>query len=161
MNTKISSEAETNEQDLRLEQTLDGQLIEVRDTKAKRETQRVTSYLETWAGNFGTCHDRKQGRRELHFDESLSDMSEQISYCLEALPVLAETMTAEAWRGGIADGFCIITTLISEAANKTIQALDQERKLTARENRKLREDLEQAQGQETDVADTQIHNVTT
>ena len=153
---ETNSEAETNGPDLQLEYTPDNQLIEVTETEAEQEKELVTSYIESWVGHFGSSKDRKlghfgsskdrkQGKRDLCFSEGLGDVVEQVSYCLEALPVLAETMTAEAWQGGIGDGLCIIAALISEAANMTIQALDQERKLAARENRELRKDLERAQ----------------
>lgn len=141
--TKTNNEAGTNGSDLRLEHTDDDQLIEVRETEAEQKTKPVSSYLETWAGNFGTSKDHKRGKRELCFDEGIADLAEQVGFCVQALPVLAETMTAEAWRGGVGDGLCVIVSLVCEAASKTIQALDEELKLAERENRKLREELEQ------------------
>lgn len=142
---KTNKEAETIEPDLQLEYTLDGQLTEVRDKEAKQNTKPISSYLETWAGNFGTSKDRKRGKRELLFIESLDDMAEQVSCCLEALAVMSETMVTEGWRGGIADGFCIISALVCESAIKTIKALDAELKSADRQNKKLREELSRKQ----------------
>lgn len=154
----VENQILSREHESKLEQLVSSVSINECDIDTKRETQKANGYLETWVGHFGTCQDRKQGRRELCFTEGLGDVSDQVGYCLEALAVISETMVTEAWRGGIADGFCIITSLVCEAANKTIQTLDQERKHAARENRKLREDLERAQGQETDVTNTQNHS---
>jgi len=56
-----------------------------------------------------------------------------------------ETMVTEGWRGGIADGFCILSALVCESAIKTIKALDAELKSADRQNKKLREELSRKQ----------------
>jgi len=137
-------ETETNGPDLQLEYTDDNQLIEVRETEAEQKTKQVTSYIESWVGHFGSSQDRRQGKRELNFDEGLGDMAEQVSDVVEAFGVMTGIMVTEGSQGNIANGLCIIAAMITEAASQTIRILDQERKLAARENRKLREELEQA-----------------
>lgn len=140
---QIIDEAETIEPDLRLEYTDDGQFIEVRETEEEQKSKLVNSYIESWAAHFGSAKNRRQGKRLLCFDEGIADLAEQVGFCVQALPVLAETMTAEAWRGGIGEGLCVITSLVCESAYKTIQVLDEELKLAEHENRKLREQLKQ------------------
>jgi hypothetical protein len=140
---KTSNEAGVIEQDKKLENELSSSNIDENDIEFSPKP--VRSILETWAGNFGTSQDRKRGKRELFFVESLDDMSEQVSDVVEAFAVMSETLVTEGMRGNIANGFCIIASLISEAASQTIRILDHERNLAERENRKLREELKQAQ----------------
>lgn len=102
-----------------------------------------TRYFETWAGNFGTCEDRRQGRRVLHFEEGLSDMAEDIGSALEALAFVAETIASTALGERLASGFCILTSLVCEAGRRALTALDQERKAVQRQNSRLQRRLSQ------------------
>ncbi|MCK4294042.1 MAG: hypothetical protein KAY65_12655 [Planctomycetes bacterium] len=108
-------------------------------------SEQGTRYCERWAGNFGTCQDRRQGRRVLHFEEGLSDMAEDLSLCLEALAFITETVTTTALGHRLASGFCILTSLVCEGTGKTLRALDQERKTVQRQNASLQRQLNQRQ----------------
>jgi len=139
---QVIDEAGTIERDSQLEETLSGKVTEGGDTEATQKTKPVNSYIESWAAHFGSSEDRKRGRREICFDEGLGDIAEQVSDVVEAFGVIAEIMVTEAWRGNIANGFCLLASLIADAASQSIRSLDTELKIAERENRKLREELE-------------------
>jgi len=150
MNTeKTGSEVLTQEQDSQVEQTVSGSSPEKSDTGVEQEKQQADGYVEEWACHFGTCQDRKRGQRNLQFNEGMSDVAEDVGSCLAALSVMAETMTTQAWRGKIADGFCTLTALICEAASKTLNALDKECKSIERENTNLRKVRKQEYAEKT------------
>ena len=109
---KTDSAVLTQEHGSQLGQVVLGVSPDVPGQQDEQRPQGVSTYLEVWAAHCGTCRDRRQGQRVLHFDEQLSDVADQVTACLAALAVMSETVATEAWRGRIADGFCVISAFI-------------------------------------------------
>jgi len=97
-------------------------------------TAETTGKLETWVGNFGSPGERKGGLRRLHFREDLGDVGADVSLCLGVLPLIVEKVSSEAFCQELSSGFYIITSLICEAAQNTIGALEAERRVAAQEH---------------------------
>ena len=96
----------------------------------------------------GSHTERIEGRRLLHFNESLSDVCDDVDSCLVALPHVVDVMVENNWCPKICQGFSIITQLILEAGAKTIKALEVERKILKHENQQLQKCLSQCPGEE-------------
>ena len=107
------------------------------------EKKLAKGYLETWVANLGTCQERLNRCRELHFDESLGDIAVDLSSCLPTLPYLVETMIESNWSPNVCAGFSVITQLVTEAVQKTIDTLSDEREILIRQNAALRKLVKQ------------------
>ena len=102
-----------------------------------RKTDRVTSLIETWAGHFGSVGERRKGSRRVQFEPGIRDVADQVSLCLEMLPIMAEFVAERGLGERLANGYLTLTTLLAESAQKIIEVLDDERGVLERQNATL------------------------
>lgn len=106
----------------------------------------VKTFIESWAGHFGSSQEREDGVRQIEFREDLGNLREHIGLCLEAVsafPILY--MSNEGLSFGQRSGLSIIAEVITEAAQKTFDVLEDERRNVANRNRVLRSEINSIQ----------------
>jgi hypothetical protein len=98
--------------------------------------------FEMWAGHFGSSQERESGCREFGFSEDMFTVAAQVGYGLEMLPVLAETMGPMGCGDQLGEGYSVVSRIIVEAAQKTIESLVDDIQRLRQENSKLLSGME-------------------
>ena len=120
---------------------------------AEEPTKRreVKTWLEEWAGHFGSCQERAEGVRQIEFREGVTGLRDYMSLCLAGVSTFPAAYMGNELSYRQQDGLNVISQLICEAAQKTLSVLDDERRQSVNCNKVLHAEIKSLQRKKADA----------